>query len=222
MPEQTKTRWVRVFSADLLIAAVLCLLSVFLFAFIVHEVLLEQEDGLDMAAFRFFDSHTTPANTNIALVITFLGGGTFLFPAYVLIILFLIKRKRKKYAAMIGAIATVSFLLGATLKNIFQRNRPLLPHLDEASGYSFPSGHSLAAFTFSGIVIAVVWLTKMSKAAKTTYTILLFLLACCIGMSRIYLHVHYASDVIGGFCITLIWLSICFIYFSWDGKKWFV
>lgn len=210
------------FSVDLLIAAALCLLSVLAFAFIANEIVMDKEDLFDSAAFRLLDGYATPGNTRIALFLTFFGGGTFLFPAYLLIILFLLKKKKKKQAVVIGAIAAVSFLLNAVLKNVFQRDRPLLLHLDEVSGYSFPSGHSMGAFTFSGIMIAVVWLTKNKTITKLVFSFLLFILACLIGLSRIYLHVHYASDVIGGFCVTLIWLTVCFMYFTWGEKKWFV
>jgi undecaprenyl-diphosphatase len=222
MEEQTKSGWWRLFSVDLLIAAALCLLSVFAFAFIANEIVMGKQDFFDSAAFQFFEAHTSPANTRIALFITFLGSGTFLFPAYLLIVLFLLKKKRKKQAVVIGAITAVSFLLNIVLKNVFQRDRPLLLHLDEVSGYSFPSGHSMGAFTFSGIMIAVVWLTKNKIGTKLLFSFLLFILACLIGLSRIYLHVHYASDVIGGFCITVMWLSICFMYFTWGEKRWFV
>jgi undecaprenyl-diphosphatase len=80
----------------------------------------------------------------------------------------------------------------------------------------------MGAFTFSGIMIAVVWLSKNKTGTKLLFSFLLFILACLIGLSRIYLHVHYASDVIGGFCVTVIWLSVCFMYFTWGEKRWFV
>lgn len=222
MDTNTKNGSWRIFSGDLLIAAVMCMLAIFLFYFLASVVVIGERDLFDTAAFRWIDSYHTPFNTRMALIITFLGGGSFLFPAYIAIVLYLFWKKKKKYALMMAAVATVSFLLGALLKNLFQRERPSLVHLDVVSGYSFPSGHSLAAFTFSGMMIAVVWLGRLPKTQKVIYTVLLFLLACIIALSRVYLHVHYASDVIAGFCVTVIWLGICFIYFSWDNKKWFV
>lgn len=222
MPDQSKARWMRLFSADLLVAAVLCLFACLIFAFLVNEVFAQSGPAFDEAAFRFFDARATPFMTRVALTITFFGGGPFLFPFYIVLIIYLLRKGRKKYAAMIAAIAAVSWILGATLKNIFQRNRPNLPHLDEVSGYSFPSGHSLAAFTFCGIIITMIWRSSLHKTGKWLFSALFFLFACTIALSRVYLHVHYASDVLAGFFVTIIWLSICFIYFSWDGKKWLV
>ncbi|RXK81190.1 phosphatase PAP2 family protein [Filimonas effusa] len=222
MPDQSKARWMRLFSADLLVAAVLCLFSFLVFAFLANEVFAGKAPAFDEAAFRFFDAFETPGNTRLTLIITFFGSGYFLFPFYIVLIIYLLTKGRKKYAAMIAAIAAVSWLLGASLKNIFQRSRPALPHLDQVSGYSFPSGHSLAAFTFCGIIITVIWRLTLGKGMKILLSVLFFLFACAIALSRIYLHVHYASDVLAGFSVTLIWLSVCFIYFSWDGKKWLV
>jgi undecaprenyl-diphosphatase len=105
----------------------------------------------------------------------------------------------------------VSVLLGYILKEVFQRPRPLLAHLTTAEGYSFPSGHSTGAFTLCGILLYLLWKTKYKTPVKIALSLVLLLFAALVALSRVYLHVHYASDVIGGFCITVVWLGLFFI-----------
>ena len=195
----------------MLVAAGICLLSILVFSFIADEIVVEKKDLFDSKAFQALNIYTSISHTKIALFITFFGTGNFLIPAYLLTILYLVRRKRKKYAIMIAVIAIVSMLLGFALKEIFRRSRPGLVFLEHAGGYSFPSGHSMGGFTFSGIMIYMIWKTTMKRYMKWIFSVLLFVFALLIGLSRIYLHVHFASDVIGSFFVTLIWLSFSFI-----------
>ena len=89
------------------------------------------------------------------------------------------------------------------LKYFFSRERPGFPHLVEESGYSFPSGHTMAATTFSFLMIYFIWESKLSKTKKVLLTLLFLSYVVIIGLSRIYLGVHFTSDVIGGFCVSL-------------------
>jgi undecaprenyl-diphosphatase len=95
------------------------------------------------------------------------------------------------------------------LKHLFDRNRPLIPLLEEARGLSFPSGHALMSVTFYGLLIYIVFKGFKNKPLKWTLISMLLALILIIGFSRIYLRVHYASDVIAGFCVGLLWLVIC-------------
>lgn len=95
------------------------------------------------------------------------------------------------------------------LKNLFDRDRPLVPLLEEARGLSFPSGHALMSVTFYGLLIYIVFKGLKNKILKWSLISLLLLLIITISFSRIYLRVHYASDVIAGFCVGILWLVIC-------------
>ncbi|HEY0898042.1 MAG TPA: phosphatase PAP2 family protein, partial [Sphingobacteriaceae bacterium] len=86
---------------------------------------------------------------------------------------------------------------------------PLTPLLGPALGYSFPSGHAMSSVTFFGLLIYFIWKRAgLNPGIRYLIISLLVLLICIIGISRIYLRVHYASDVIAGFCVGLIWLVI--------------
>jgi undecaprenyl-diphosphatase len=97
------------------------------------------------------------------------------------------------------------------LKTLFQRKRPLSPLLKAAKGLSFPSGHSIMAVTFYGLLLYILLHTINAEWVKWLLAILLIALIILIGFSRVYLRVHYASDVLAGFIIGLLWLWISLI-----------
>jgi undecaprenyl-diphosphatase len=94
------------------------------------------------------------------------------------------------------------------LKYLFQRKRPLSPLLKAAKGLSFPSGHAIMAVTFYGLIIYILRNTVQIDWLRYLLTVFLILLIVLIGYSRVYLRVHYASDVLAGFIIGLVWLLI--------------
>ncbi|MBX9853267.1 MAG: phosphatase PAP2 family protein, partial [Cytophagaceae bacterium] len=81
-------------------------------------------------------------------------------------------------------------------------------HLTEASGLSFPSGHAMISFSFYGLLIYMAWRGIKNKILKWTVVIGLLILIHAIGFSRVYLKVHYASDVMAGFAIGTVWLIL--------------
>lgn len=97
--------------------------------------------------------------------------------------------------------------LNVLLKTLVQRPRPEGFRLVEETGFSFPSGHSMAAMAFFGLVIWLVWRYEPDRRRRNLLAGVFSLIILMIGVSRIYLGVHYASDVIGGFCASLIWLA---------------
>lgn len=99
-------------------------------------------------------------------------------------------------------------LLNAALKLLVQRPRPEGFRLAEASGYSFPSGHSMVAMAFFGLVIWLIWRYEPDRRRRDLLAAAFGVVILMIGISRIYLGVHYASDVVGGFCVSLIWLAL--------------
>jgi undecaprenyl-diphosphatase len=197
-------------SLKLLILAALFLSALFIFAYIAHEAVLEQEDVFDAQVHRFFLLHTTPAITGVAQDLTFLGSSLFLLPAYILIAGTLIIFKKKQQALDISTVALSSFLVMQVLKQVFHRKRPQLPIVKTIHTYSFPSGHSLSSFIFCSILAYLIWKSNLHKAWKWLATVLLLLLAVAIGISRIVLNVHFATDVIAGFCLGIMWAILSF------------
>ncbi len=98
--------------------------------------------------------------------------------------------------------------LNQLLKFIIQRPRPVGYRIVEEKGFSFPSGHSMASTAFYGFLIYLVYKKVKNKYLKIGLIIFLTFLIFSIGVSRIYLGVHYTSDVLAGFCISISYLII--------------
>ncbi|MEO8112011.1 MAG: phosphatase PAP2 family protein, partial [Ginsengibacter sp.] len=179
------------------------------FIFIADMVFHGNTHDFDANVFNFIAGHISDIHTNIMQFFTFLGTHIFLIPANLLLTAwFLFIRKRRWNSIKIPAVALSSLLLMLVLKLIFHRERPLTPLMAQAKGYSFPSGHALMSVTFYGLLILIVWQSSKPVWLKWLLSVSLFFLIIIIGISRVYLRVHYASDVLAGFCIGLMWLLL--------------
>ena len=208
--DSKKEKVLKQVSLKVLLVAVLFLVSLFLFAFIAHEAVYEQEDVFDKKVHAFFMAHSTPAFIQSMRDFTFLGSSSFLLPAYIVLVSFFLIKKRVRYAIDISIVAVSSFLLMQGLKQVFHRKRPDLPIIKGIATYSFPSGHSLSSFIFCSVLAYLIWNGELRTVWKLVLTVLLLLLAVTIGISRIVLNVHYATDVIAGFCLGIMWVILSF------------
>ena len=204
---------VKKFEKILLIEFGLFIVSLFLFVYIIDEIVLEKEQQLDNWGWYLVQPLRTPFMTGFMRTITWMGSWYFLVPAYVLLIFwFKFYRKRTRVSLEILSIAVTSTVIMFTIKEIFKRQRPLEPLLHAVPGFSFPSGHSFSSFTFFGLLVYIIADAKeLSTLQKWLGSLLCIFLACIIALSRVYLKVHYPSDVIAGFFLCVIWLGISFI-----------
>lgn len=146
----------------------------------------------------------------VAVFSTFFGSQKFLLPANILLItVFLFKKKLRSYAWKIGLVTITSAGFLFIVKYIIKRPRPATALAsDYTIAYSFPSGHAFTSMTFFGIVVYFVYTYIKNPFFKCILIILCILMVICIGWSRVYLHMHYPSDVIGGFCLGAMWLIL--------------
>ncbi|WP_239628144.1 phosphatase PAP2 family protein [Paenibacillus sp. H1-7] len=157
----------------------------------------------------------SPVLTYIMRIFSYIGAG---IPATVLALLvaYMLYRRygyRRELIFFLGVLLT-SWLLNESLKLAFQRTRPTINRIAEATGYSFPSGHSMAAFTFYGILAFLIWKHLPSKWGRIVLLLFSAGMIVSIGLSRIYLGVHYPSDVIGGFLASGCLITISIWYFQ--------
>lgn len=157
--------------------------------------------GYQMVSTFLISDFATP----IAKIITNLGGAIFLI--VITVILFILIKNKKIGVAITTNLVLVA-LLNQLLKNILQRPRPTEYRIIQETGYSFPSGHSMASMAFYGYLIYLIYKYVENKNIKWILITLLSILICSIGISRIYLGVHYTSDVLGGFLISISYLVI--------------
>lgn len=147
--------------------------------------------------------------TSFMKMVTFFGSVPWFIMAGIAISIFLVLFHKKRYAVFLLFTSWAGLGLNFVLKWMFKRERPdLLPIIAE-NGFSFPSGHSMGSFVFYG-ALAII-LVRISKHAFLDWTLggLCALIIMLVGGSRIYLGVHYPSDVIAGFAAGGAWLTIC-------------
>lgn len=167
--------------------------------------------GFDAAVFRWADAAraAVPELTPVVVFFTWLGSPEVLVPGgLALLAWFALGRRHRWHSWRVPVVALGATGLNVLLKLIYQRPRPLLPHLVHVHGLSFPSGHAMVAMAFYGLLFWLVrhrlrhgWKRHLALAG-------LAFLIVAIGGSRIYLHVHYASDVVAGFAAGLAWLLL--------------
>jgi membrane-associated phospholipid phosphatase len=210
-----KTRIKKIFASlallsfEFIVVSVIFFAALLLFLAMAKMIFLEDKKDFDQRAFDFLGGFISNAATDFMLFFTYLGTHTFLIPAnLVLIFYFLFIRKHRWYSIKIPVIAVSSVLLMFMLKFIFSRPRPLIPLLKEAQGFSFPSGHALNSVAFYGLMIYLVWQNIKRPVLKWILVCTFLLVILFIGLSRVYLRVHYASDVLAGFAMGFMWLLL--------------
>ncbi len=165
------------------------------------EIMMKDIIGYKLVSTFLISDFATP----IAKFITNFGGAIFLIIAT--IILFILIKNKKIGFSIILNLAVVT-ILNQLLKNILQRPRPTEFRIVEETGFCFPSGHSMVSMAFYGYLIYLIYRYIKNKYLKWILIVLLSILICTIGISRIYLGVHYTSDVLGGFLISISYLVI--------------
>lgn len=143
--------------------------------------------------------------TPIAKAITNIGGTVGVITITIILLIF-IRNKKIGLSMVINLVLATG--LNVILKDILQRPRPTEYRIVDASGYSFPSGHSMVNMTFYGFLIYLIYKNVKNKYLKWGLIVFLTALTLLIGISRIYLGVHYTSDVLAGFLIGISYLII--------------
>ena len=158
---------------------------------------------LDTKTYGFISRFINMPITNIMNFASFLGSATVLIA--IVFILFLIL-KDKKNASLIAINLASVFILNRILKIIVRRERPNVLRLAIEKGYSFPSGHAMVAFGFYGFIIYLLYKNMKNIKKRNCFIALLSFLILLIGVSRIYLGVHYATDILGAYIFAIIYL----------------
>jgi undecaprenyl-diphosphatase len=194
--------------------------ALLLFVLIMHEVLIEKEEAVDNSIFKYLTLHVISNRlTGIMKAITYCASAGFLQIAYGALLLFYLFLKNWKRMIEIFCMALGGFIINYAMKLSFHRLRPPNPLINRIENFSFPSGHATSAFIFYGLLTYLVWKTDMARIYKYFIGATLILFSLLIGFSRVYLRVHYPSDVVAGFCVGFAWLLLSIWLFEGQKKK---
>lgn len=202
-------RSVTLFSKGFLVA-MLVFISLISFFVLVKLILIDENEAFDREIYSLIEPHTNETTSRIMVIYSWIGGTRFMLPANILLICYcLFVRKDRWQSIKLGAIALSSVCMMHLLKLLFNRPRPLVPLLEPAHGLSFPSGHAMTSITFFGLFIYLTVRHVKNAFLKVLLVVVLLSFIVIIGYSRVYLRVHYPSDVLAGYCMGTIWLISC-------------
>jgi len=187
---------------------------VFMFIFVkLAEDLINNELKLfDQTVMSLIKNLDNPLTTKIMKAITQMGSPAIMISIAIVVWFYLFKVQKHFWDSSILITALVgSWTMNEILKRAFHRARPDIVKLIKVTGYSFPSGHAMVSFAFYGILAYLMWLNIRTKPLKYFSILFCSFLILAIGISRIYLGVHYPSDVLAGFAAGGLWLVGCIL-----------
>lgn len=190
--------------AGLCLLAFLITFSVFAEKLVAHKLY-----RFDIKVIRWIQSKIDNPNTRRMEVFTFLGSPTVVSILVVCSVILLWWKGRRREAAGMFIANAAGAGFNEILKYVFHRRRPDIHRLITARGYSFPSGHSMGSVMFYGTLSYFICRWTRSLFCKMLTWIAGVFMILMTGISRIYLGVHYPSDVIAGFTAGGAWLSVC-------------
>ena len=202
------------FAKHLLFALILCILSILVFSLILWMVV--SENKILFLDFLINQSVSAFHGEIITWVMIFFTNiiSPFVFAFLLIVLLFVFVYMKKFYSAVLLFFSILAgFLSGLLIKFLVYRLRPANV-LIEFSGSSFPSGHATMAVIFFSLVIYSFKYEIKNKFARYLFIVCSILLFLIIGFSRIYLNVHWFSDVIAGFFLGIFWLTLLILLFK--------
>jgi undecaprenyl-diphosphatase len=178
-----------------------------LFGVLAEEVREGETQHFDDAVRMTVYGVASPHATTILHAITQLGSPLFLLPMTIVFALTFLHLRRIRGAILLTVTMLGVTVLNQLLKSFFQRPRPLpFFGLTMPASYSFPSGHSLAAFCFYGALAALVTARLRSRVLSAVVWAAAIVIIIAVGFSRLYLGVHYLSDIVGGYATGFVWV----------------
>lgn len=182
---------------------IICLISFLIFIILSFLVMTKNDLYIDSFVYGIISKYISSDLTIFVKYLTYIGSAAAVIGVVVFVFIFF---KNKKYSLYMSINLISITILQLILKNIFSRHRPIDINLIEETGYSFPSGHSLTAMAFYGFIIYLIYNSNIKY--KGLFISLFVLIIIAIGLSRIYLGVHFFTDVLGAFTFSLSYLII--------------
>lgn len=198
--------WLTLRTAVLAVSSAVLLMS---FYWLAREIRAGETFSFDDAVLEWFYAHATPFWDNFFLMVTAMGGPlTITCVAVGLAVYFLVRKQWRRLWLVVAGVGG-AVMVNTIIKLIVERPRPdLWEQLVVETSFSFPSGHAMASSALAIFLGYLVVHAHFGRWVKTLLVGLLVLYALLVGVSRMYLGVHYPTDVIGGWMMTVAWMSI--------------
>lgn len=169
----------------------------------------------DSTIISFVQGWESSPLTAVMKFFSFIGSAPVVIVLAVLIMLFLfLVLKHRLELILFVTVVLGADILNRILKNLFHRARPTIHPIVTEKGFSFPSGHSMEAFAFYGVLAFLLWRHIPTRTGRGLLLLFSGIMILAIGISRIYLGVHYPSDVVGGYLASGFWLGAAIWYYQ--------
>lgn len=211
----------KVLSQRFFIAFIICVISAGLFGFIASSIASGSIEQFDTAIISAVQGMEAPWLTVIFKIFTWIGSAYVVIPITLiafLLLYFIYQQRGQAFLFVTVIVGTV--LSNELLKLYFKRERPEIYRIIDAGGLSFPSGHTMMAFSLYSIIAYVLWHNMKSLGSRILLIFCVALMIIIIPMSRIYLGVHYPSDIVGGLAASTFLITMMItIYKIFQNKK---
>lgn len=184
---------------------ILCFISLIIFYYFMNQYFKNELGLIDEKVYSLI---TFYKNDIITFIMKFFTTFCSTLVLILITIATIIIVKNKKYSIYIGFNLVCVYFLNTLVKIIVKRPRPEGINLINENGFSFPSGHAMVSTAFYGLVVYIIYHSNLKKKTKNIICLSLSCLILLIGISRIYLGVHFASDVIAGFALGCAYLML--------------
>ena len=201
-------------------AFILCVVFAILFGYIVVSILNQSINTFDTTVIHFVQGMEIPWLTTIMKLFTWIGSLYTVAPISVIafLLLYFVVHKRQQ-AFLLVTVMAGTVLLNNLLKIYFRRERPEIYRIINVNGFSFPSGHAMMALSLYVIIAFIAWHYVRTTSRRVLLLLFATFMIIAIGTSRIYLGVHYPSDVVGGIAASALWLTIVISVYSWHQNR---
>ncbi|MFZ1250519.1 MAG: phosphatase PAP2 family protein [Candidatus Microsaccharimonas sp.] len=191
--------------------AIISVVATLLFSLLASIVTSGRANNFDDAVLLWINQHASPTFDALFLNLTHLGGSVFITGVSLVLLAYVLYKKQYHKALFVSLSMGGMITLNLLLKSFFERPRPdLWQWLVTETSYSFPSGHATASMALALTILLVFWWTKWRLAAIIVAGLFVFV----VGFSRMYLGVHYLTDIFGGWLLATAWVTCiaCFVY----------
>lgn len=188
----------------------------FLTTIAMHYGLFETFDDSFTLSINQFES---PLFTAIFMTFTHIGSFIGMMIIFLILLYFFRRYHWRAESILLTSVVLATPIINIILKELIQRERPILGQLIEVSGYSFPSGHTMYAVSLYGITLTLIWFKLKRLSRRILLSLFILFMIALIAGSRVYLGVHYPSDLIGAFFASVFLISITFYIYLTERKR---